>query len=99
MSQLKRCVDRNRPEKIIVGFPRTLAGEAGVAAEKISKQVEWLKSQIPLEWVFWDERFTTVEAERVLLAAGLSREKRRNLRDRLSAQRILQSYLDTLKRV
>jgi putative Holliday junction resolvase len=48
--------------------------------------------QLPI--VFWDERFTTVEAEQALLGAGLTHKKRRERRDRLAAQIILQSYLD-----
>ena len=97
LRQLMRCVDELKPAKIVVGFPETLRGETGPAAKKVLKQVEWLKPRLPIEWVLWDERFTTVEAERTLLEADLSRAKRRDLRDRLAAQRILQSYLDQAK--
>lgn len=96
--QLKMCVDQIQPEKIIVGLPYTLQGEAGEAAQKVMRRVEWLKTRLPGEWVFWDERFTTAEVERVLLEADMARAKRRGLRDRLAAQRILQSYLDHLPR-
>ena len=94
LKQLQACLDEFGPEKIIVGFPRTLRNEVGPAAEKVAAWVEWLKNHLPGEWILWDERFSTVEAERVLLEADLSRKKRREVRDQLAAQRILQSYLD-----
>ena len=93
--QLENYLAEFAPEKIVVGFPQTLRGEIGPAARKVADLVDWLKARLPGEWVLWDERFSTVEAERVLLEADLSRAKRKNLRDRLAAQRILQSYLDS----
>lgn len=94
LAQVRRCVEDLHAKKIIVGLPKTLLGEEGIAAEKVIRLVEWLKLRLPLEWVLWDERLTTAEAERILLKADLSRKKRRDVRDRLAAQRILQSYLD-----
>lgn len=99
LKQLKACVEEIKPKKIVVGLPQTLRGETGPAAKKVLGLTEWLKARLPLEWVFWDERFSTVEAERVLLEADLSRSKRRALIDSLAAQRILQSYLDGVKNV
>jgi len=55
-----------------------------------------LKQLIPVEFVPWDERMTTVEAENILLLADISRKKRKKIRDKLAAQIILQSYLDSL---
>ena len=95
LKQLKRCVGEIKPEKIVVGLPYNLKGEVGPAAKKVLNRIEWLKGRLGMEWILWDERFTTAEAERVLLEADLSREKRRGLRDRVAAQRILQNYLDS----
>jgi putative Holliday junction resolvase len=97
--QLKEFVETCRPAKVVVGLPTTLRGEEGPAAKKVIERVDWLRTQVPAEWVLWDERLTTAEAERILLEAGLSRSKRREVRDRLAAQRILQSYLDAVKHV
>lgn len=80
--------------KIVVGLPKTLKGDIGPAAEKILSEVEWLKQQIDKPLVCWDERLSSQEVERVLLAADVSRSKRREVRDQLAAQRILQNYLD-----
>jgi putative Holliday junction resolvase len=98
LERIQGYVAECRPEKLIVGLPQTLGGEAGPAARKVAEVVDWLKGQISGEWVLWDERLTTAEAERILLEADLSREKRRLIRDRLAAQRILQSYLDATRR-
>jgi len=97
LKQLREWVEKLRPEKIVVGLPETLRGETGPAAKKVLDLVDWLKARLAGEWVLWDERFSTVEAERVLLEADLSRRKRRGLRDRLAAQRILQNYLDATR--
>lgn len=94
LKQLSRYLEEFCPEKIIVGYPQTLKGEIGPAAKKVLALVKWLKARIPREWVLWDERFSTVEAERVLIAADLSRKKRQYVKDRIAAQRILQSYLN-----
>lgn len=95
LMQLRGCVEALQARAIVVGLPETLRGERGPAAQKVLRLVDWLKARLPSEWILWDERFTTSEAERVLLEADLSREKRRAVRDRLAAQRILQSYLDS----
>lgn len=94
VKELKKIVAEYRPEEIVVGFPQKLNGQIGPAAEKIIKVVDWLKTQISGNWILWDERLTTAEVERVLLEADLSRERRKEVRDQLAAQRILQTYLD-----
>lgn len=81
--------------RIVVGLPKTLKGETGIAARKIKDHVAWFQQRLPeVEWLLWDERLTTGEVERVLLEADVSRDKRKRVRDQLAAQRILQSYLD-----
>ena len=95
VSQLKSYFEELAPEKIVVGMPQTLRGEMGFAARKVTDLTEWLKERLPGNWIFWDERFTTVEAEEILLEANLSPSKRKGIRDRVAAQRILQSYLNS----
>ena len=97
LKQLRSCFGEFNPEKIIVGLPKTLRDEIGPAAQKVLHWVDWFKTRLPGEWILWDERLTTAEAERILLEADLSRTKRKNVRDQLAAQRILQSYLDAHK--
>ena len=94
LGEMIRLIDQHRVKKIVVGLPKTLKGEIGPAAQKVTGHVEWFKAFIDLPWIFWDERLTTGEVERVLLAADMSRAKRKEVRDQLAAQRILQNYMD-----
>lgn len=96
-AQVGRYVHELRPARIVVGLPETLRDEIGPSAKRVLNLVDWLKTRISAEWVLWDERFTTAEAEQILLEADLSRKKRRRVLDSLAAQRILQSYLDAMK--
>lgn len=94
LAELTHLVDQYHISKIVVGLPKTLKGEIGPAARKVTEQVEWLKAYIDKPWILWDERLSTQEIERVLLAAEVSRARRKEVRDQLAAQRILQSYID-----
>jgi putative Holliday junction resolvase len=85
-------------DEIVVGLPRTLSGAAGIQAAKVNKFIEALKQAFKLSIVAWDERLTTASAERTLIAAGLSREKRKKVIDKSAAAVILQSYLDSRKK-
>jgi putative Holliday junction resolvase len=79
---------------IVVGLPVHLDDREGKSAQAARKFGHWLEKVTGLEVVFWDERFTTREAEELLWEAGLSHKKRRQRRDRVAAQIILQHYLD-----
>lgn len=95
---LKKLIADYQVKKMVVGHPLTLQGKSGIAAGKIEETFRWLQSQMPeIEWVLWDERLTTKEVERVLLDADLSRQRRKEVRDQLAAQRILQNYVDFSK--
>ncbi len=80
--------------KIIVGLPKTLDDRIGIQAEKVLTFIDYLKKRTEVPIVTWDERLTTVSANRVLLDADVSRKKRRKFADKLSAVIILQGYLD-----
>jgi putative Holliday junction resolvase len=91
---IQQLVERYDVESIVVGLPRNMDGSIGPQAQKTQAFIERLRqsSQIPV--TTWDERLTTRQVERVLLTANTSRRRRREVRDRLAAQLILQSYLD-----
>ena len=80
--------------EIILGLPVHLAGHEGQKAYEVRSFGKWLYEATGLPIVYWDERFTTVEAENSLLAAGLTSKRRKARRDRVAAQILLQSYLD-----
>lgn len=95
---LKIIVEEYEVESIVVGIPKMLNGSIGIQGEKVLKFADELKESIPLPVSLWDERLSTVTAERVLLEADLSRKKRKRLRDKVSAVVILQNYLDSIRR-
>jgi putative Holliday junction resolvase len=80
-------------ERAVVGMPYDEAGDEGPRARRVRVFLEALSTAgLPAEP--WDERFSTIEAEEVLLEADLSRQKRKKVIDRAAAQRILQQWLD-----
>jgi putative Holliday junction resolvase len=79
---------------LVVGLPVHGDGREGIAAGKARTFGRWLAEVCGLPVVFWDERYTTVEAEAALWSAGLTHKKRKARRDRVAAQILLQAYLD-----
>lgn len=80
--------------EIVVGMPTNMDGTSGASAEMARVLARSLEALLPGRVRLIDERLTTVQAERTLLEADLSRAKRRGLRDRVAAVLILQSHLD-----
>ncbi len=78
----------------VVGLPVHLDGREGQKAAEARAFGRWLGEATGLPVVFWDERFTTVEAETALWNAGLTHKQRKARRDRVAAQILLQAYLD-----
>jgi putative Holliday junction resolvase len=87
------AVEQNTGE-IVVGLPIHLSGVEGQKAAEARAFGAWLSKLLGCAVVYWDERFTTVEAEKHLLDAGLTNKRRKARRDRVAAQIMLQSYLD-----
>ncbi|MCI5836575.1 MAG: Holliday junction resolvase RuvX [Veillonellaceae bacterium] len=80
---------------VVIGMPRNMDGSKGPKALWTEEYAALLQERLPeTEIVFWDERLSTVMAERSLLAADVSRSKRRKVIDKLAATVILQGYLD-----
>ena len=94
---LKEIIDlarENEVERIVVGMPRSLDGSLGKQAQAVQSFVDLLKKRTDIPVVTWDERLSTVAAERMLLEVGMKRDKRKKRRDSLAAAIILQGYLD-----
>lgn len=99
IKELKQIIKKYEGvSEIVVGLPRTMRGQVGESAQKVLGFVEALKKNFNIQVGTWDERLTTVEAERTLISAGLSREKRKKVIDKSAAAYILQSYLDSKQR-
>jgi putative Holliday junction resolvase len=90
----RELVEEEQIARLIVGLPLHLDGREGQKAVEARTFGSWLAAITSLAVVFWDERFTTVEAESALWNAGLTHRRRKERRDRVAAQILLQSYLD-----
>lgn len=82
-------------EKIVLGYPKNMNNTLGERAEKTEAFKRRIEKDIKLPVVLWDERLSTVAAERGLLEADLSRAKRKQVIDKMAAVFILQGYLDS----
>ena len=92
---IKNLVNEHETGKLVVGLPKMMSGEIGIQAQKVLAFVESLKKTIEIPIIMWDERLTTVSANKVLIEADMSRKKRKKVADKLSAILILQGYLDS----
>ena len=81
-------------EKIVLGFPKHMNNDIGERAEKSLEFKEMLERRTGLPVVMWDERLTTVEADRTMMETGIRRENRKEYVDMIAAVFILQGYLD-----
>lgn len=97
LKQIINLVRENEVELIVVGMPRSLDGSLGKQAQAVQSFIDLLKQYTQLPVVAWDERLSTVAAERTMLDVGMKRDKRKKRRDSLAAAFILQGYLDRQK--
>jgi len=94
---LARLVELTKTEtitKFVLGLPKNMDGSEGQRAEISHRFAEKLRAETELPVVLWDERLTSVQAQRVLIDGNVRRENRKNHIDKLAATIILQSYLD-----
>jgi putative Holliday junction resolvase len=94
VNKIAEVVRDRKIDKVVVGIPRHLSGEIGKAANEALEFASKLRAQIPCAVETWDERLTTVAANRALRDAGKKTRDTRNLVDQVAAQMILQGYLD-----
>ena len=87
-------VGEHGAEAVVVGLPLTMRGEHGEQAKRVMTFVEALRRAVRCPVHLLDERLTTVQGERALLATDTRRQKRKRLIDQVAAQLILQAYLD-----
>ena len=90
-------VSKHGIQCILVGMPYSLDGNVGKQASKVMAFVEILSKSTKADIKTWDERLSTVAAERLLVEAGTKKNKRKSQRDAAAAAFVLQGYLDSLK--
>ena len=96
-NRLQELIVEYEVHELVVGMPKNMNGTKGERAEKTEEFVEKMKEVIDLPVTYWDERLSTVMAERQLIAADVSRKKRKSVIDKMAAVVILQGYLDRLQ--
>lgn len=94
IEEIKQIIKEKQVNLIVSGLPKNMNGTVGPQGEKVKKFCELIKEEIDIEIEFWDERLTTVAAEKTLITADVSRKKRKNVIDMMAAVLILQGYLD-----
>ncbi len=91
---IAKIIEREKVEVVVIGMPRNMNGTYGPAAEKVKAFAESLKAKSGCTIKFWDERLTTVAAQKSLHESGRNVKDGRSVIDQVAAQMILQGYLD-----
>lgn len=103
MNDIIKLVGQYEIERIVIGLPYSLSGKLGQQAEKVAAFAEKLSLRLKrsnlaqVDIQLWDERLSTVAADRLIGEAGVKRNKRKQHRDAIAAAFILQGFLDSLK--
>ena len=96
LARIEELISEYQVERIVLGYPKNMNNTIGERAEKSLEFQQMLERRTGLPVIMWDERLTTVEANRTLMEASVRRENRKQYLDQLAAVFILQGYLDSL---
>nr|WGD74317.1 Holliday junction resolvase RuvX [Bacillus subtilis] len=96
LSRLSELIKDYTIDKIVLGFPKNMNGTVSTRGEASQTFAKVLETTYNVPVVLWDERLTTMAAEKMLIAADVSRQKRKKVIDKMAAVMILQGYLDSL---
>jgi alanyl-tRNA synthetase len=94
LSAISELCDQYHVERIVVGLPISMDGTLGKQAEVVQLFIRQLTDAIKITIDTWDERLSSIEADRAMIAAGIKKDKKKNIRDAIAAAIILQGYLD-----
>ena len=93
--EMESLIKEHEVSKVVVGLPKNMNGTIGPRGEASQFYADELHKRFGVPVILWDERLTTVAAERVLIEADMSRKKRKKVIDKMAATMILQGYLDS----
>ncbi|WP_282138793.1 Holliday junction resolvase RuvX [Rossellomorea aquimaris] len=97
IDRLKELAEEYQVDTVVVGLPKNMNNSIGPRGEASKAYGELIQQELSLPVKYWDERLSTMAAERVLLEADVSRKKRKKVIDKMAAMMILQGYLDSQK--
>lgn len=98
VERILQLIEEYSIDRIVVGFPINMNGTVGPRGEKTLDFIERIKKVTPVEIVKWDERLSTVAANRLMHEAGVKTSKKKGIVDQIAAVYILQNYLDSISR-
>lgn len=98
LARIETLIVENQVELIVLGYPKNMNNTVGERAQACEAFKEDLERRTALPVVLWDERMTTMESERILMAGEVRRENRKAVIDQMAAVLILQSYMDAQNR-
>lgn len=96
LARIEELVKEYEVDTIVLGFPKNMNNTLGERAEKTLELKEMLERRIGIPVILWDERLTTISAERTLIESKVRREDRKKYVDKIAAVFILQGYLDSI---
>lgn len=96
LAAIEGLVKNHSVERIVIGYPLRLDGSEGIQCEKISRFARLLEVRLSIPVIKWDETLSSRTAEDILIEAGMRRQKRKKVIDKMAAGMILQGYLDSL---
>lgn len=97
LAEIKKIIEKENVGKIVVGLPVNFEGEDTIRTGEVREFVERLKKKISIPVIFWDERYSTVEANEILKKNKYSIKESKSVIDKVAASIILRDYLDSIK--
>ncbi|MCX7709899.1 MAG: Holliday junction resolvase RuvX [Clostridia bacterium] len=96
IERIRQIAAEYKSERIVVGFPKNMNGTVGPRGEKTQEFIDALTKVVAVEIIKWDERLTTVAANKLMHATGVKTSKKKGIVDQIAAVYILQGYLDSI---
>ena len=97
LARIEELIHQYEVEKIVLGYPKNMDNSEGDRCEKTQEFKEILEKRTNLPVILWDERLTTVAADKLMIESNIRREDRKKYVDRIAAEFILQGYLDFIQ--
>jgi putative Holliday junction resolvase len=98
LNNILKLIEEYNVSILVIGNPLNLDGSQGARSKKTEQFFNYIKKRVNIKTVMFDERLTTLVAQRILIDADVSRKKRKEVIDKLAAQQILYSYLEYVKK-
>ena len=96
LARIEEIIGEYQVDRIVLGYPKNMNNTEGERCEKTKEFKKMLERRTGLEVILWDERLTTVSADKLMIETGIRRENRKKYVDEIAAVFILQGYLDYL---